>query len=79
MDWWSRFAGECPELQRFAIRVLSQTCEGSSRYGLKRDMAEKLLTGGRNRAEQEQLRDLTFLSFNLQLQKFHPKLIRNNV
>ncbi|KAI3442569.1 DUF659 domain-containing protein, partial [Psidium guajava] len=73
VDWWSRFAGECPELQRFAIRVLSQTCEGSSRYGLKRDMAEKLLTGERNHAEQEQLCDLTFLSFNLQLQKFHPK------
>ncbi|KAL3736999.1 hypothetical protein ACJRO7_025862 [Eucalyptus globulus] len=78
VDWWSRFGEECPQLQRFAIRVFSQTCDGSSRYGLKRDMAEKLLTGGRNRTDQERLRDLTFLSYNLQLQQFHSKLVRNN-
>ncbi|KAI6689723.1 hypothetical protein NL676_026551 [Syzygium grande] len=73
VDWWSRFGGECPELQRFAIRIFSQTCDGSSKYGLKKDMAEKLLDGTRNRADQEELQDLTFLSYNLHLKQFHSK------
>ncbi|KAI3884693.1 hypothetical protein MKX03_016141 [Papaver bracteatum] len=34
--WWSLYGGECPELQRFAVRILSQTCTGALRYGLKR-------------------------------------------
>ncbi|MCL7040251.1 hypothetical protein MKW94_005828 [Papaver nudicaule] len=34
--WWSLYGGECPELQRFATRILSQTCTGALRYGLKR-------------------------------------------
>eukprot|EP00253_Pinus_taeda_P014882 PITA_14882 len=24
--WWESFGGQCPQFQRFAIRVLSQTC-----------------------------------------------------
>eukprot|EP00253_Pinus_taeda_P001573 PITA_01573 len=27
--WWESFGGQCPQLQRFAIRVLSQTCSAS--------------------------------------------------
>eukprot|EP00253_Pinus_taeda_P032930 PITA_32930 len=28
--WWESFGGQCPQLQRFAIRVLSQTCSASA-------------------------------------------------
>lgn len=28
-DWWDSYGDECPELQRFAIRVLSLTCSSS--------------------------------------------------
>ncbi|KAK9923920.1 hypothetical protein M0R45_032317 [Rubus argutus] len=68
--WWSSYGKQCPELQRFAIRVLSQNCNGASSYGLKRTLAEKLVTNGRNPIEQQRLSDLTFLHYNLQLQKF---------
>ncbi|PSS07218.1 S-cell enriched with leucine-rich repeat-containing protein [Actinidia chinensis var. chinensis] len=62
--------GHCPELQRLAIRILSQTCDGASRYQLKRSLAEKLLTKGRNYIEQQRLNDLTFVHYNLQLRNF---------
>ena len=28
-QWWDSYEDECPELQRFAIRVLSLTCTSS--------------------------------------------------
>ncbi|XP_030935000.1 uncharacterized protein LOC115960314 isoform X2 [Quercus lobata] len=61
---------EYPELQRFAFRILSQNCDGASRCGLKRSLAEKLLTTGRNPIEQQGLSELTFVHYNLQLQQF---------
>eukprot|EP00253_Pinus_taeda_P033784 PITA_33784 len=33
-QWWEAFGGHCPELQRFAIRILSQTCSASGRNHL---------------------------------------------
>ena len=27
--WWDSYGDECPELQKFAIRVLSLTCSSS--------------------------------------------------
>ncbi|KAF5466243.1 hypothetical protein F2P56_016188 [Juglans regia] len=66
--WWSHYGRQYPELQRFAIRILSQNCDGASRYVLKRSLAEKLLTTGRNPIEQQRLNDLTFVHYNLQLQ-----------
>eukprot|EP00253_Pinus_taeda_P036536 PITA_36536 len=27
--WWESFGGQCPKLQKFAIRVLTQTCSAS--------------------------------------------------
>ncbi|KAA8540159.1 hypothetical protein F0562_024278 [Nyssa sinensis] len=68
--WWSFYGGQCPELQRLAIRILSQTCNGASKYKLKRSLAEKLLTEGRNCIEQQRLSDLAFIHYNLQLQNF---------
>ncbi|KAI8544867.1 hypothetical protein RHMOL_Rhmol08G0328200 [Rhododendron molle] len=68
--WWSYYGGECPELQRLAIRILSQTCDGASKYQLKRSLAEKLLTKGRNYIEQQRLNDQAFMHYNLCLQNF---------
>lgn len=65
--WWSHYGGEYPELQRFATRILSQTCVGASKYRLNRSLAEKLLTKGRDQTEEQLLSDLTFVHYNLQL------------
>ncbi|KAI3965571.1 hypothetical protein MKX01_010528 [Papaver californicum] len=66
--WWSLYGGQCPELQNFAIRILSQTCTGAVRYGLRRSLSEQLHMSGRNCVEQKQLKDLTFVHHNLRLQ-----------
>lgn len=49
---------------------MSQNCDGAGRYALKRSLAEKLLTTGRNPIEQRRLHDLAFVHYNLQLQQF---------
>ncbi|KAF5931656.1 hypothetical protein HYC85_027827 [Camellia sinensis] len=72
--WWSYYGGQCPELQRLAIRILSQTCDGASKYQLKKSVAEKLLTKGRNHIEQQRLNDLTFVHYNLQLRNFESRV-----
>ncbi|XP_075088307.1 uncharacterized protein LOC107796009 [Nicotiana tabacum] len=71
--WWSQYGGHCPELQRLAVRILSQTCNGASHYRLKRSLVEKLFTQGRNPIEQQRMRDLVFVHCNLQLQAFDPE------
>ncbi|GFQ01468.1 hypothetical protein PHJA_002290700 [Phtheirospermum japonicum] len=68
--WWSEYGIECPELQRLAVRVLGQTCDGASKFRLKRSLAETLLTKGRNRAEQKRLADMVFLRYNMHLKNF---------
>nr|XP_010326059.1 uncharacterized protein LOC101250835 [Solanum lycopersicum]XP_025888811.1 uncharacterized protein LOC101250835 [Solanum lycopersicum] len=70
--WWSQYGGQCPELQRFAVRILSQTCNGASHYRLKRNLVETLLTEGMNLIEKQRLQDLVFVHCNLQLQAFDP-------
>lgn len=77
--WWSTYGDNCPELQKLAIRVLSQTCNGASRYALNRCMAEKLLNEGRNRLEQQRLCDLAFLHYNMQLRNFDSGVTKNIV
>ncbi|XP_026403861.1 uncharacterized protein LOC113299129 isoform X2 [Papaver somniferum] len=67
-EWWSLYGGQCPELQQLAIRILSQTCTGALRYGLKRSLTEELHMKGRNCVEQKRLNELTFVYHNLRLQ-----------
>ncbi|GAV88149.1 Dimer_Tnp_hAT domain-containing protein [Cephalotus follicularis] len=67
-QWWSLYGTQYPELQRFAIRILSQTCDGATKYGLQRTMAEKVLSKGRSHTEQQLLSDLTSVHYNLHLQ-----------
>lgn len=68
-EWWAQKASEHPELQSFAIKVLSQTCEGASRYKLKRNVAEKLLLSKVvSPCEKQHLEELAFVHYNLHLQ-----------
>eukprot|EP00253_Pinus_taeda_P003754 PITA_03754 len=64
--WWESFGGQCPQLQRFAIRVLSQTCSAS---GCERNWSifERIHTKKRNHLEQKRLNDLVFVQYNLRL------------
>lgn len=50
--WWESFGGQCPQLQRFAIRVLSETCSAS---GCERNWSvfERIHTKKRNRLEKK--------------------------
>ena len=69
-QWWEAFGGQCPELQRFAIRILSQTCSAS---GCERNWSvfERIHTKKRNRLEQKRLNDLVFVQYNLRLIRNH--------
>ncbi|XP_047311139.1 uncharacterized protein LOC124914599 [Impatiens glandulifera] len=66
-SWWTTYGGGCTDLQKLAVRILSQTCSGGSKYQLKRTLAEKMLTKGRN-FSQQQLIDMTFVHYNMHLQ-----------
>ncbi|XP_022891994.1 uncharacterized protein LOC111406860 [Olea europaea var. sylvestris] len=68
--WWKKFGEKYPELQRNATQILSQSCDGASKFKLKRSLVEFLLTKGHNRIEQRTLKDLIFVHYNLQLQIF---------
>jgi hypothetical protein len=67
-NWWESFGSHCPQLQKFAIRVLSQPC---SACGCERNWSvfEKIHTKRRNRLEQKRLNDLVFVQYNLRLRR----------
>ncbi|XP_065045680.1 uncharacterized protein LOC135581639 [Musa acuminata AAA Group] len=65
--WWSMHGGQCPELQKFAVKILSQACSGASRYMLRKDLSEQLHAEGRNCMEQQRSRDLEFVHYNRRL------------
>eukprot|EP00253_Pinus_taeda_P030349 PITA_30349 len=69
-QWWEAFGGHCPELQRFAIRILSQTCSAS---GCERNWSvfERIHTKKRNRLDQKRLNDLVYVQCNLRLRRNH--------
>ncbi|KAL7084135.1 hypothetical protein ACP275_14G206300 [Erythranthe tilingii] len=68
--WWLKYGGECPELQKLALRILSQTCEGASKFQLKRVSVEKLLDTRISRREKKRLAHAVFVEYNMQLQNF---------
>ncbi|XP_068642793.1 uncharacterized protein [Aristolochia californica] len=65
--WWSSYADHCPQLQRLAVRILSQTCTGTLKFNLKRSLLEKLHSKTSNGIEDERMSDLVFVHYNLQL------------
>ncbi|KAJ9568146.1 hypothetical protein OSB04_004112 [Centaurea solstitialis] len=66
-EWWKLFGGDTPVLQKFAIRILSQTASSS---GCERNWSvfERIHTKKRNRLEHQRLNDLVFVHYNLRLQ-----------
>ncbi|KAL4568318.1 hypothetical protein LXL04_023927 [Taraxacum kok-saghyz] len=66
-EWWRLFDGDVPMLQKFAIRILSQTASSS---GCERNWSvfERIHTKKRNRLEHQRLNDLVFVHYNLRLQ-----------
>eukprot|EP00253_Pinus_taeda_P023136 PITA_23136 len=65
-QWWEAFGSHCLELQKFAIRILSQTC---SAIGCERNWSvfERIHTKKRNRLDQKRLNDLVYVQYNLRL------------
>ncbi|XP_058774188.1 uncharacterized protein LOC131648449 [Vicia villosa] len=67
-QWWESYGNEHPELQRFAIRVLSLTCSSS---GCERNWSafEMVHTKRRNRLKQKTMNDVVFIMTNSKLAK----------
>ncbi|MCL7031693.1 hypothetical protein MKW94_008692 [Papaver nudicaule] len=66
--WWSLYAAEYPDLQRFALRILSQTCCVVHSGGNCSSMLDNVHFMKRNRLEGKRLTDLVFVHYNLRLQ-----------
>ncbi|URD88420.1 hypothetical protein MUK42_24599 [Musa troglodytarum] len=65
--WWSMYGSDHPNLQRFAVRILSQTC--SMTTSDRACNANAYLHSSKNRLEQERLNDLKFVHYNLHHQQ----------
>ncbi|WJZ93156.1 hypothetical protein VitviT2T_012116 [Vitis vinifera] len=68
-SWWMRFGGSTPELQKFAIRVLSLTCSAS---GCERNWStfESIHTKKKkNRLEHQRLNALVYVRYNTRLRE----------
>ncbi|KAG5233223.1 DNA binding protein [Salix suchowensis] len=68
LSWWEQFGIDTPELQKFAIRVLSQCCSAT---GCERNWSvfEFIHSKNRNRLEHKRLNDLVFVRYNLKIQQ----------
>ncbi|GJW35574.1 uncharacterized protein Tco_0058494 [Tanacetum coccineum] len=66
--WWRSYGIDTPLLQRFAIRVLSQTCSASP---CERNWStfDNLHSKKRNCLLQQKLNDLVFIQYNTRLQR----------
>eukprot|EP00253_Pinus_taeda_P028877 PITA_28877 len=65
-QWWEAFGSHRPELQRFAIGILSQTCS-ATRCERNWSVFERIHTKKRNRLDKKWLNDLVHVQYNLQL------------
>ncbi|XP_042472492.1 uncharacterized protein LOC122055179 [Zingiber officinale] len=65
-EWWDSFGDDCPELQNWAIHILSLTCSSS---GCERNWSafEMVHTKKRNRLHQKKMNDLVFVYYNLKM------------
>lgn len=73
--WWSLYAADYPELQRLAVRILSQTCS-ITRCGRNWSMFERIHSKKRNRLEHQRLNDLIFVHNNLNLQQRKSEVVK---
>ncbi|KAL3845490.1 hypothetical protein ACJIZ3_002893 [Penstemon smallii] len=67
-EWWQAYGGGCPNLTRFAIRVLSQTC---SLIKLNKITFEQMHER-KNCLEQQRLNDLVLVQYNMSLNQMAP-------
>ncbi|XP_009418974.2 uncharacterized protein LOC103999056 [Musa acuminata AAA Group] len=68
--WWSMYASDYPDLQRFAVRILSQTCRMPT---FRRNCyINEYARSSKNRLERARLNDATFVHYNLHLQEGQP-------
>ncbi|XP_075663226.1 uncharacterized protein LOC142632767 [Castanea sativa] len=68
VSWWEQFGLGAPDLQSFAIRVLSQCCSAT---GCERNWStfEHVHSKKRNRLEHKRVNDLVFVHYNLRLRQ----------
>ncbi|GJY51329.1 hydroxyproline-rich glycoprotein family protein [Tanacetum coccineum] len=62
-DWWIAYGASTPNLQTFAIKVLSLTCSATS-YERNWGVFQHLHTKKRNRLAQGRLNDMVYVKFN---------------
>ncbi|XP_026457577.1 uncharacterized protein LOC113358255 [Papaver somniferum] len=77
-DWWTTYGGmDVPELQKFAIRVLIQTCSASS---CERNWSTfgNMHTKRRNHFLQQKLNDCVYIQYNKKLQRRYEEIQRHN-
>ena len=67
-QWWESYGCRAPDLQKLAIRILSQTCSAS---GCERNWSvfEHIHSKKRNRLEYQNLNDLVYVRYNLRFQQ----------
>ena len=65
-DWWINYGEESPNLQKIAIKVLSQTCSSSS-CEKNWSMWSLIHTKLRNRLAMKKLHKLVFVHYNMRL------------
>ncbi|CAM8937418.1 unnamed protein product [Rhodiola kirilowii] len=67
-EWWAAYGASTPNLQKFAIRVLSLTCSAT---GCERNWGvfQHLHSKKRNRLAQNRLNDMVFVKYNRALKR----------
>lgn len=66
--WWQQHGINCVELQRIAVRILSQTC---SSFGCEHNWSiyDQIKSQRHNRVAQKKLNDFIYVHYNLRLRE----------
>eukprot|EP00253_Pinus_taeda_P004336 PITA_04336 len=67
-QWWEAFGNHFPQLQKFAIRILSQTCS-ATKCEHNCFVFERIHMKKRNRLDKKRLNDLVYVQYNLWLRR----------
>lgn len=70
--WWQQHGISCLELQRIAVRILSQTCT-SIQCEHNWSIYDQVHRQRHSRAAQKTINDLTYVHYNLRLRERHVK------
>ncbi|CAN1806245.1 hypothetical protein LINPERHAP1_LOCUS24614 [Linum perenne] len=75
--WWQQHGISCLELQRIAVRILSQTC---SSFGCEHwwSIYDKVHIRRQNRIAQKKLDDLIFVHYNMRLREWQTRRSTND-